>query len=53
MVPFLGVHSKGDTDIDVGIDTDSEYGWLSKFMVPFWVLSIIRHLVFRAANRGP
>ena len=26
--PFLGVHIQGDIDIDV--DTDSYYGWLSK-----------------------
>ena len=37
MVPFLGVHIKGDIDIDVhvDIDTDSVYGWSSKSWSPF------------------
>ena len=39
--PFLGVHLEGDIDIDVHIDTDSRYGWLSKL----WSLSTIWHYV--------
>ena len=27
------------------------YGWLSKTIFPFWVLSIVRHLVFRGPKR--
>ena len=34
-VPFLGVHIKGDLDIDVDIDTGSEYGRWSKLLSPF------------------
>ena len=29
------------------------YGWLSKIRVPFWVLNIIRHLLFRVPQKGP
>ena len=29
----------------------NEYGWLSKMMVPFWVLTIIRHLLLRDPKR--
>ena len=28
------------------------YGWLSKFMAPFWVPIIIRHLIFRVPQKG-
>ena len=28
------------------------YGWLSKFMVPFWFLIILRHLIFRVPKKG-
>ena len=46
---FLGVHIKGDTEIDVEIDTDSQCGWWSN---PFRVLSILRQLVFRGPKGG-
>ena len=29
------------------------YGWLAKLMVPFWVPSIVRHLLFRVPKKGP
>ena len=38
--PFLGIHIKGDIDVDVD-------RWLSKLWSFFWVFSVIRHLVFR------
>ena len=50
--PSLGVHIEGVIDIDVDIDTDSYYGGLSKLWSLFWVLSIIRQLVFRGPKRG-
>ena len=27
------------------------YGWLVKIMVPFWIPSIVRHLIFRVPKR--
>ena len=31
---LLGVHLKGEIDIDVDRDADSQYGWLSKLWSP-------------------
>ena len=28
-------------------------GWLSKFLVPFWIPIIIRHLILRVPKKGP
>ena len=35
------------------VSTISILGSLSKFMVPFWVLHITRHLVFGGPQKGP
>ena len=44
--PFLGVPVKGDIDIDVDIDIYRFIKWVVvRIMVPFWVLSITRHLL--------
>ena len=32
---------------------DLTHGWLVKIMVPVWVPTIIRHLLFRVATKGP
>ena len=49
MVPFVGVHIEGD--IDYRYRCRCKYRFIIWvifiIMVPFWALSIIRHLVFR------
>ena len=53
--PSLGVHIKGDVDIEVDIDTVIQIHNMGvlQIMVPFWALGILRHLVFRGPKRGP
>ena len=44
--------ASGPGSLGLHISWGIVYGWLSKMMVPFWVLIIIRHLIFRVPKKG-
>ena len=48
-----GLQDKRASGSEVGAFRNTGVIWVAvKIMVPFWVLNIIRHLVFRGPKRG-
>ena len=43
----------GDNGKENGNYYDGLYGWLSIILVPFWIPTIVRHLIFRVPKKGP
>ena len=52
---MLGAHtSKGEKDMTATVISRYDLIWVVvKIMVPFWIPSIIRHLIFRVPKKGP